>query len=1346
MQSAQQLAPPPPNLHNQSNPIDLTLDEDEDDSYVNERACKRTCPLGRSFNAINTACPDAAPNQYSPPYHSGLSPAMSSSSLQAEGRVPPGSSYNYADTQSPTNSLQQPLQPPIQPPNVSIPLLKSPFPSFPGFPVPPLSVSSSRPVAPASYYETSAPTQSQPYATSSTPGPSSNAQARQVIDLTNSPSPPPYPQQPIQGTSIADLSPSTPVCIGQLTATALVLYPIPYLCQQPAGVPDPEWARVRLAFENRNGGQPTIHIKAPTTVLPNGQQVPGENFAVVEQKVASSLGGLMSKGHIRLDAKVRRDRPNLPILPLQMLVFTPKANIPAVSSFFQQNGLLLDHPTLPSDIQRLSAPDQYYFNPHNPPPGGFARASAGLGRPGYTGVGAGTMGRWNPQVAGKSVEIQRSQVEELFKSLKDGDELEETEPPPEVATPLYPHQKKALTFLLERERERPGPDGTFSTLWQKRQNAHGQLSWYHIVTQREVFEEPQEAKGAILADDMGLGKTISCVALIAATMNSAQQFASSPLQLPPPPQEAVPDEPPLTADHFAGTVWGTPQLAPQPTSAKAKAKQARENDKAYAEYTRACRLKAKSRATLIICPLSTVVNWEDQFREHWQGQVTVVGGGGGTSCGQTFTPTAASIPSTPQPLIANSSWASSTSLPHSSQILKAVDEKLESAARGNEGTPLRVYVYHGNARRPDPAFLADFDAVITTYATLATEYSKQCRSATTADDDDDDGGSSDGFAEVDERGNAIVKLRPKKNGVKKRKKSAAGSSGVECTSALQSVYWFRVVLDEAHSIKEISTVACRACCDLVADRRLCLTGTPVQNKLDDVYALIKFLRLSPFDDKSVWTEFIGTPVKYGQPLGVARLQTIMKCITLRRTKESKAENGQRILSLPPRRDELRYLKFDEQEQAIYDQFFTESKAEFNELSNKNEVMKNYVGILQKILRLRQICDHFELVMNKGLGLVGDTPSPGSMSYEELASAVANEGINPTRAAAIFAILREAGTAQCVECGYEHGISGDNNGDGCPLADTPSSQTKRGRKVKASASSSRTSTRPNSPVPASPILTRCQHLFCVACFRSSCFPGWPHVPCDTRRCCSVCQTALSPTDAVEITPELLAENNGKKKPGKREKRQKLTSYENLQLSTKIKALLGDLIYFSRANPHSANYDPESQEVQMVDEEGNQLDDGVVKTVVFSQWTSMLDKIEDALDAVGIRYDRLDGTMKRDDRTRAMDALKYDPGCEVLLVSLKAGGVGLNLTAAQRVYLMDPYWNPAVENQAVDRIHRLGQKRPVTTIKLIIENSIEARLLEVQKKKTELANMTLGQNLTKAEMHQRRLEELNKLFSG
>jgi len=295
--------------------------------------------------------------------------------------------------------------------------------------------------------------------------------------------------------------------------------------------------------------------------------------------------------------------------------------------------------------------------------------------------------------------------------------------------------------------------------------------------------------------------------------------------------------------------------------------------------------------------------------------------------------------------------------------------------------------------------------------------------------------------------------------------------------------------------------------------------------------------------------------------------------------------------------------------------------------------------------------------------------------------------------------------------------------------------------------SRGPTRHSSPSGLHAILTRCQHLFCVGCFRASIFPAWPAVPPTDQRCCSVCQCALTSRDAVEFeTSQCHSDTTTRKKPQKRDKRIRLT-LDDFHPSTKVKALLGDLAQFSKANPHSANYDSNSIELVMVDGQGNSLDDGIVKTVVFSQWTTMLDKIEDALSVAGIRYDRLDGTMKRDDRTRAMDALKHDPGCEVLLVSLKAGGVGLNLTAAQRVYLMDPYWNPAVENQAVDRIHRLGQTRPVTTVKLIIENSIEARLLEVQKKKTELANMTLGQNsFTKAEMLQRRMEELNQLFGG
>ncbi|KAG5647573.1 hypothetical protein DXG03_008926 [Asterophora parasitica] len=1068
--------------------------------------------------------------------------------------------------------------------------------------------------------------------------------SRQIIDLTGSPSPPPAPQHRGPLPPPPDLPPKTPVCIGQLTVTALVLYPVPYLHPQDPSS-DSEWAPVRLQHEHnphKPGGSETIHIRAPHIRGPNGEPIPADAFGVVEQKVATSIGPMLGKGLIRVDAKVRKGPPNLPILPLQMLVYTPKGNIPVVGNYLRQSGLLLDHPTPPYDPHRLA--NYHYLNPHDPPPGGHNRAIMASNRlyPPATNNNS----RWTtPAMTGKSVEVQRSQVDELFQSLKDGEELAETEPAPEVATKLYPHQKKALTFLLERERERRGPDGKFSSLWQLRANPlTPQLSWFHIVTQKEVFDEPIEAKGSILADDMGLGKTITCVSLIAATLDSSKAFASVPLEPPPPPPRSCDLVDP---NHFAGSVWGMPDTV---MSQKQKAKNARILEKLEADYARTSRIKAKSRATLIICPLSTVSNWEEQFREHWKGEVTVFGGSGGT------------CPPPPTP----SQSMSQLSLTLTTMDVEPGDVK-PPPTRIRSGTPLRVYIYHGNARRPDPAFLADFDAVITTFATLASEFSKQNRVASVEDEEDEGGGSSDGAGgvEIDENGNQVLRLPKAKKGGLKRKKSAAtlGNGSGEAASALQSIHWFRVVLDEAHSIKETGTVGSRASCDLMADRRLCLTGTPVQNKLDDVFALIKFLRLEPFDDKNVWTEFIGSPVKFGQALGVARLQTIMKCITLRRTKETETQDGKKILALPPRRDELRYLKFDREEQEIYDRFFNESKAEFTEMSTKNEVMKNYVGILQKILRLRQICDHFELV--KGKGPSGEAEQ-STASYEDIVADISREGLNAVRAAAIFAILRESATTQCVECGGELCMAAESQGDDL---DAPPA-AKRGRKGKGVAS--RGSTRASSPATPRPILTRCQHLFCLECYRNSICPGWPNVTPDMRRSCSACQTGLTPLDAVEIRPESSSlDAASKRKSQKRGKRQK-GALDHFHPSTKVKALLGDLVVFSRGNPYSANYDPTSIEVQMVDDQGKQLDDGVVKTVVFSQWTSMLDKVEDALEAAGIRYDRLDGTMKRDDRTRAMDALKHDPGCEVLLVSLKAGGVGLNLTAAQRVYLMDPYW--------------------------------------------------------------------------
>ncbi|EYF08916.1 Hypothetical protein CAP_2777 [Chondromyces apiculatus DSM 436] len=131
----------------------------------------------------------------------------------------------------------------------------------------------------------------------------------------------------------------------------------------------------------------------------------------------------------------------------------------------------------------------------------------------------------------------------------------------------------------------------------------------------------------------------------------------------------------------------------------------------------------------------------------------------------------------------------------------------------------------------------------------------------------------------------------------------------------------------------------------------------------------------------------------------------------------------------------------------------------------------------------------------------------------------------------------------------------------------------------------------------------------------------------------------------------------------------------------------------------------------------------KALVFSQWTSLLDLVEPHLAAVGIGFTRLDGSTR--DRAGVVASFQDPGGPPVLLISLKAGGTGLNLTAADHVFLMDPWWNPAVEDQAADRAHRIGQDRPVMVYRLVAKDTVEEGILGLQEKKRALAGAALGE---------------------
>lgn len=290
----------------QANPIDLTLDDDDEGSHNTERMAKRPCTMSRSFNAA------FAPSGNNPPLTrhqstSGLSPAMSLSTLapHAAPSIPSGSQTQY-QPQAPSYypSPGGPIPNTVRPPVFQGPSTSDAF-----FQPRPQAVPSMNPLGSAH------PLHPQPLA-----GPSSNSAARQVIDLTDSPSPPPshisrsQPQRQLHetmGNLPIDLPPKTPVCIGVLPATALVLYPIPYVIPQDPNGMDAEWAPVRLQYEQHSENRPAsptenINVRPPSCKSPTGEVIPGEVFAVVEQKVATPLGPMLGKGLIRLDAKIRR--------------------------------------------------------------------------------------------------------------------------------------------------------------------------------------------------------------------------------------------------------------------------------------------------------------------------------------------------------------------------------------------------------------------------------------------------------------------------------------------------------------------------------------------------------------------------------------------------------------------------------------------------------------------------------------------------------------------------------------------------------------------------------------------------------------------------------------------------------------------------------------------------------------------------------------------------------------------------------------------------------------------------------------------------------------------------------
>ncbi|KAK5119118.1 hypothetical protein LTR62_000329 [Meristemomyces frigidus] len=524
-------------------------------------------------------------------------------------------------------------------------------------------------------------------------------------------------------------------------------------------------------------------------------------------------------------------------------------------------------------------------------------------------------------------------------------------------------------------------------------------------------------------------------------------------------------------------------------------------------------------------------------------------------------------------------------------------------------------------------------------------------------------------------------------------------------------YW-RVILDEAHMVKNRQSKTAKACYEIAATHRWVLTGTPIVNRLEDLFSLVRFLRVEPWSNFSFWKTFITSPFEKGDFVrALDVVQTVLEPLVLRRTKDMKTPDGEALVPLPPKTIEVRKIELSVPEREVYNHIYARAKRTFNSNVEAGTLMKSYTTIFAQILRLRQSCCHPILTRNKAI-----------LAEEEAAEEAADIANGLADDMDISSLLERFQADEGEQDASKYGSNvlkqiQEEAEMECPICSEEPMEEQA--------------------------VTGCWHSACKKCLLDyiehqtsksevpRCFNC--REPINARDIFEVIRheededdvandetagTAL--TSAIELIEDPDAEDlytSTQTTPSKPPPRISLRRVNQLS-SAKIRSLLSSLKTIRKTEPQT-------------------------KTVIFSQFTSFLDLLSPSLRDVKIPYLRFDGSLSQKERARVLREFAERSGFCVLLLSLRAGGVGLNLTCARRVFMMDPWWSFAVEAQAVDRVHRMGQTEAVEVVRFVVESSIEEKMLKVQERKKFIAS-SLGM-MSDEEKKAQRIEDIRELLS-